>query len=180
MYIFIMHSVSLTPDLPKWNCQGWHNTGFCTFSPSWLKSFCTFGMASDFAENWGFPPAPFLSYILRRQPGKEHNIPRLWLLTFNSEGGMQAAKVPSASVVCSCYYLRRSYTGQWLMIVISSIWESHVMANNDEVKLCHIVNWGHKFHLQTQFWPWRLFGGCGGLGGCQRGQYHISNMHMDK
>ena len=45
------------------------------------------------------------------------------------------------------------------------------------IKIPWNFNW---FQIWGQIWPLRLFGGCGGLGGCQKGPYDISNMHMDK
>ena len=79
-----------------------------------------------------------------------------------------------------CCYLRRSYAGQWAMFVISSCRHLWFLTNKYTLKLGHIVNWGHQFHLQTQFWPLRLFGGCSDLGACQNAPYHIRNMHTDK
>ena len=48
------------------------------------------------------------------------------------------------SVVVTCV------AGQWPMIVIT-MEESHVLTNKDTLKLGHIANWGHQFHLQPQF-----------------------------
>ena len=50
-----------------------------------------------------------------------------------------------------------SYAGQGPLIVI--IWQSHFLTNKDTLKLGHIVNWGHQFHLQHHFWPQRPFWG---------------------
>ena len=41
-----------------------------------------------------------------------------------------------------------------------NIWsppESHFLTNKCTLKLGYIVNWGHRFHLQPQIWPWRPF-----------------------
>ena len=38
----------------------------------------------------------------------------------------------------------------------------------------------HWIQILGQIWPLRLFRGYSGLGGCQKGPHHISNMHMDK
>ena len=38
--------------------------------------------------------------------------------------------------------------------------QSRNLINKDTLKFGHIVNWGHQFCLQHQFWPLRPFGGC--------------------
>ena len=38
----------------------------------------------------------------------------------------------------------------------------------------------HLFQTWGQIWPPRLFGGCFGLGGCQKWPYYIINMHVYK
>ena len=44
-----------------------------------------------------------------------------------------------------------SYTEANESYLVSSGQQGHVLTNKDILKLGHIVNWGHQFHLQPQF-----------------------------